>query len=610
MGPGFIATHAVHLPTGKILFWDGVENQYLWNINTGAFEYAPAIYTRNGCVFDGLVDCTIDAHCAEYCNIVKDGHPGCAPQPSFDCVMGTCALDNAITCILPEDCEEYCNTTGATEPECNPPPDFTCDLSLDGAELFCAGHTLGVNGGVTVAGGNVTGSPKALGKREIVRFTDAEQWERIEDVRFNAFRWYPTVIQLGDERIFVLGGDTLNAVEIYDPNAAPDDAVESVLAHPADVLVETREGLKYPFLFQIELGLVFFAGGEGLINPNYWSGFLFDSQFTNSWVKNFQAPSTIPGGSAVLYQRGMVMKSGGCRSFGNRCQATDITEIINVSSIMESPPTKWEVKCPMHHPRHFHTLTLLPDGKVLATGGNTEGNGHGSSYCQGGTSMAECDPKDMDLDCTVGRCSNSRDFETCDMMNPCTGEDEVCFIAGGSCEEYDNADFSTKSAEIWDPDTKKWTELAAQSNPRMYHSTALLLPDGRVLSAGGGKRNPGLVDQFNAEFFSPPYLFQGTRPTISTAPASIDISQAFEVTLGNVPSSDIERVTLIRLASVTHQFDMDQRFIELDHMVMTPSTLRVDAPPNVGVAPPGWYMLFVLDDGVPSIGEYVQVLAE
>ena len=615
VGPGFLGTHAVHLPTGKILLWDGVENQYLWSISDETFEYVPAVYPRNGCAFDGLVDCLTDTDCAEYCALVGDGNDNCVPDPPFTCAMGTCTLDNSITCTSAADCESYCDGAGAETPECNPPPDLTCDTTVDPAELFCAGHTHGTDGTVTVIGGNVTGSFSALGKKEIAQFTTGEEWQRIEDVQLKAFRWYPSAIQLGDGRIFVLGGDGFNVAEIYDPQAAPADAVSAVGFHPGDTFdPENRNALLYPFIFQIQLGLVFSGGGEGLGNNAYWAGYLFDTQVENTWVTNFGSPSTTPGGSAVLYEKGKIMKSGGCTSGGNRCQPNAITEIIDLSSVVLPVPNntelvphpKWTPTCPMTHPRHFHTLTLLPDGKVVATGGNTDGNGHMASYCSGGTGLAQCKPNLGDADCTAGRCSNSPNFQSCDMMNPCPLT-AACFVAGGTCETYDNADFSVKSAEMWDPVEKTWTELASQDIPRMYHSTALLLPDGRVLSAGGGKRT-GLISQFNAEFYSPPYLFQGPRPALANVPATISIGIAFEVTLDDVDSSDIERVTLIRLGSVTHQFDMDQRFIELDHAVMTPSMLRVFAPASVNVAPPGWYMLFVLDDGVPSIGRYVQVL--
>lgn len=613
-GPGFIAVHAVHLPTGKLLLWDGLDNpsgepnEYLWSINENTFQYVPAAYSRNGCAFDGRVDCETETDCEAYCEEVgKDGNANCV-NPDTSCDAGLCTINMMVVCTTEDECQAYCDTIGSTDPACNTPGDFTCEPVSDKAELFCSGHTHGFDGIVTVAGGNVTGSPNAAGKRELAQFIETEEWARVEDVQMNAWRWYPTVIQLADGRIFVEGGDGLNRVEIYDPSADPETAVIEIGPHPADIQGGQDQDIFYPFLFQIRSGLVFYGGAEGSGDPKYWAGYLFDTQIANSWIYDLFFPSSIPGGSAVMYEPGKIMKSGGCTSSLSRCPAFDKTEIIDFSQ--NTPSTwEWQDACPMSTPRHFHTLTILPDGKVLATGGNTEGNGQVASFCNDGTGPAACNPMLGDDDCTAMRCTNSLSYETCDGTVPdCEGPaGGSCFVAGGTCASYVNADFATLNAEMWDPGTLNWTVLAAQERPRMYHSIAILLPDGRVLTAGGGKRS-GLDSQHNAEFFSPPYLFQGPRPTIMSLPEEITIGVPFDVVLGNAESSDIERVTLIRLGSVTHQFNMDQRFIELEHSVQTTSSLRILTPSDVNVAVPGWYMLFVLDDGVPSLGEYIKIL--
>jgi hypothetical protein len=148
---------------------------------------------------------------------------------------------------------------------------------------------------------------------------------------------------------------------------------------------------------------------------------------------------------------------------------------------------------------------------------------------------------------------------------------------------------------------------------RQYHSTALLLPDGRVLSAGGGIC--GTCDQVgylakNAEIFSPPYLFQadGTpapRPVIDSAPSSLGYQDA--VSIATADPASIRKVALIRLGAVTHSDNMEQRYVPLSFTAGS-SALTATAPPNANVAPPGPYMLVIVDaNGVPSVARIVSL---
>jgi hypothetical protein len=171
------------------------------------------------------------------------------------------------------------------------------------------------------------------------------------------------------------------------------------------------------------------------------------------------------------------------------------------------------------------------------------------------------------------------------------------------------------AAEQWKPATGQWTTLASMQVTRQYHSTALLLPDGRVLSSGGGLC--GLCDTVgyeakNAEIFSPPYLFDADgrlapRPTISSAPASVTYGASLRV--GTPTPKAIRKVALIRLGAVTHSVNMEQRYLRLSFRRGT-SRVVATAPTSADIAPPGMYMLFVLDgNGVPSIARMVSVQA-
>ena len=171
------------------------------------------------------------------------------------------------------------------------------------------------------------------------------------------------------------------------------------------------------------------------------------------------------------------------------------------------------------------------------------------------------------------------------------------------------------AAERWDPATGQWTVLASASRIRQYHSTAALLPDGRVMTGGGGVcaicMTIGYLEK-NIEYFTPPYLYKkdgsgqlAPRPVISAAPASVVVNTNF--TISSTQAAGIRKVALVGLADVTHGVDQGQRYVPLKFAAFG-TTLTVTGPPNGGVAPPGYYMLFIVDaNGVPSIAKIVQV---
>ncbi len=161
--------------------------------------------------------------------------------------------------------------------------------------------------------------------------------------------------------------------------------------------------------------------------------------------------------------------------------------------------------------------------------------------------------------------------------------------------------------EIWDPATEQWSLMSQSQRMRLYHSTAILLKDGRILVSGGGV--PGPEDNKNAEIFTPPYLFNSaglaSRPTISNAPTEAPYGANVSV---SHPSSDtITRVTLVKTGAVTHAFNMEQRFIEAD-FTDTSVGVRVKIPASANVATPGHYLMFLINDkGVPSTGHIIRI---
>jgi Galactose oxidase-like, Early set domain/Divergent InlB B-repeat domain/Kelch motif len=193
--------------------------------------------------------------------------------------------------------------------------------------------------------------------------------------------------------------------------------------------------------------------------------------------------------------------------------------------------------------------------------------------------------------------------------------DGTVLVTGGTNATGFNtapSDSRVLAAELWDPATERWTGLGRMTHQRLYHSTALLLPDARVLSVGSGQpAASGLTDDYTAEIFSPPYLYNpdGTaapRPTISNAPVSVAYGQTFNVETPDAAS--IAKVTWIRLSSVTHSFNQNQRMNTLSFSASGASSLSVIAPADGRRAPPGHYMLFLVNGaGVPSVAMIVRI---
>jgi hypothetical protein len=182
--------------------------------------------------------------------------------------------------------------------------------------------------------------------------------------------------------------------------------------------------------------------------------------------------------------------------------------------------------------------------------------------------------------------------------------DGTVFVVGGSDTYSLTSTTGILPTELWDPTTQSWSTMASLQNLRMYHSTALLLPDGRVLAAGGGRLAPA-VDHPTAEIYSPPYLFKGARPTITSAPATSVYGAA--MTVQTPDAASITAVSLVRLGSVTHTVNMDQRFMNLTFSA-NGNALTVQTPSSANDVPPGDYMLFILNgSGVPSVANIVQI---
>ena len=252
---------------------------------------------------------------------------------------------------------------------------------------------------------------------------------------------------------------------------------------------------------------------------------------------------TLDGGSAVMYRPGMILKVGTAAAPDSATRPSVATAY--VLDMTQSSPA-WTQVASMNFGRTYATAVLLPDGNVLVEGGNQTTHGIDAST-------------------------------------------------------------AVFQAELWSPSTKTFSRLSSMVTPRLYHSTALLLPDGRVLVAGGGRtfNAPDPSDTLNAEIYSPPYLFKGVRPVISSAPTTIQYATNFSITTPD--ATQITSAALIRLGAVTHAFDQNQRYVPLTFQ-QAAAGLTVQTPSSSNLAPPGYYMLFIVNsNGVPSVASIVKV---
>ena len=248
----------------------------------------------------------------------------------------------------------------------------------------------------------------------------------------------------------------------------------------------------------------------------------------------------------------------------------------------------------IHGWRNYGSAVMYDVGKIMLVGGDGDGT-------RATTNTAEV----IDLNAatpawkSVASMAHARRQQNATVL-----PDGTVLVNGGtSASGFDNPAGAVYAAELWSPATNTWTTLASAARYRGYHSFALLLPDGRVLTGGSQQTAAGAANDANAEVFSPPYLFKGTRPSITSAPTSVSYGQTALIGTGD----PIAKVSWIRLSAVTHAFNQEQRFIPLS---FTPGTggINVTFPSSANISPPGYYMLFLLNSaGVPSVAKIINI---
>jgi hypothetical protein len=458
-------------------------------------------------------------------------------------------------------------------------------------DLFCAGYVLAANGKLYLAGGNlgydysVPDPDPSTPENENPEFGFAagHTHTNIFDPLTNTWsagpdmprgRWYPSVITLPNEEMLIIGGnaDQHNGDGIIyeqDWNTIPD------VWNPFTNTLRQLTGAKSIDINGNVLMNHFYPwvhvapNGQVFLSGNYEKWFYINTSGAGSLSPYMRSYIDRYYGSSVMYQPGKILLLGG----GDVLKGIpgDVRRGENSAQVIELNPSNQSISVrnvdPMAYKRTHLNATLMPDGRIFVNGGNEDG------------------------------------------------------------KNFDNQT-AVYQSEIWSPRTETFKRAAEAQCPRTYHSTALLLLDGTIITMGGGatgeddppsapecdktKGNAQKVNQLNAEIYYPPYLHNAdgspaSRPIIQAAPNRISYGQSFTLTT-DLPASAVDRVTIVAFGAVTHAFNMGQRFLELSFTRSGPNSLQVTAPASANLATPGFYQLYVLDGrGVPSEAKVVRL---
>lgn len=431
-------------------------------------------------------------------------------------------------------------------------------------DTWCSSGQFLPDGSLIQTGGDLDGFKK------IRKFTPCEpgslcDWEELQGTELYQGRWYATNQILPDGSLIIIGGRSSYSVEFYPPEKEIGAVNFPFLSEVQDSQMDNL----YPFVHLLPNGELFIFANNKAISYDYNA-----NSVTRTYPILEGGPRNYPsaGSSAMLdlsgdYSSATVVICGGAEYGAYLQRITDSPARGSCGRIEATrPDSAWEME-DMPFGRIMGDMVMLPTGDVLIING-----------AQAGT----------------------QGFELAS---------EPCMYP-----------------VLYRPDQPvglRFMTLNPGSVPRMYHSTANLLPDGRVLVAGS---NPHIFYKFNGEFptelrieaFSPEYLSEdkaNTRPTLVELPEKIGYGEVFEAAMTvELPVVGIVEVNLASAPFATHSFSQGQRLVKLS--VETPAvvgggrySIKCTAPPNGKVAPPGYYMVFAVNLGVPSGAKWVQLVA-
>ncbi|MCE9593519.1 MAG: DUF1929 domain-containing protein [Planctomycetes bacterium] len=446
--------------------------------------------------------------------------------------------------------------------------------------LWCSGHALAPNGDWWVVGGTDMTMPCYTGSSGIYRWAPASGWTAMTPLDPLAPRWYPCAIQIGSPTgtQFLVLGHEQKPIGPEETHQILDVATGTVGALYLNQVADdhcqptaSRASLgTYPWTHWLCTGMPFVTGP--MADEKYFGCPLPGGGFR--WIRGTPGTRMREAGNSVHFldwtaagRQESIYILGGLSSFlgpGGGSGLADWYVLDSMESI-HAPAvgagSTWSDEPSMEFDRRHAVSVQLPNGDFIALGG----------------------------------------------------------IGWDGPSDPSGVKVPRTTPELFDRAKGAWRRLNAQVRPRTYHSVAVLLRDGRIVSAGGV-----LDPQHTVEIYSPPYLFRGPRPTVVRAPTSIGYCATppcatFTFTVEYGEASDaIRKVTLLRPSSITHGFDENQRYVELGIASRRQPDplgqplrwdLEVLLPEDWNVAPPGWYMLFAVSaQGVPTIGEWLRVI--
>jgi len=479
--------------------------------------------------------------------------------------------------------------------------------------LFCSPLEFLADGKLLVTGGthyyeepHIPGTPYGLSELQGLKATRifdpaTNTWSQSGDMHYG--RWYPTLVTLADGKVFVASGVTKLLKPLYP--ARPTDSgtnVEQTETYNPATGQWTDNGASgkhsfplFPRLHLLPDGKVYYDAAGQVFNPmgeSYdellWNQTAVYDPANKSWKtlgipfgisadlpnlnvgltlgfrgSSFSVMLPLKPNANGTYTKANFLSAGGVLGVTPGAYLSNTSSIINSVDTANGDAFTSTATAPLNNARWYSTGVALPTGQVIAFSG--------------------------------------------------ANRDEVDGPSSG---------FPVHQAELFDPAKGTWSRLASGIDDRTYHNTAVLLPTGQVLVGGhspistmyaynqtfpGGFSNAWRDPSF--ELYNPPYLYWGTRPSITSNQSNLHYGETIALGVANATSSDIASVVLVRNSAITHLVDGDQRSIELPITQRGNGTVTVTAPPSGKVAPPGPYMLFINKKSakglIPSVARQV-----